>query len=299
MLNLRGTYTALVTPFRDEHLNDEALIKNIHFQIENGVNGILVLGTTGETPTLSEAEQERILMVAVREVNGRIPILVGTGCNCTRTSIEKSRKAQDLGADGALIVLPYYNKPTQEGILLHFEKIASNISLPIIIYNIPGRTGVNLEIATLQKIAEIPQVIGIKECSGNFSLLSEIIYHIVQKRNNFAVLSGDDISTLPMIALGAVGVVSVVSNLLPAPIVDLVEAALNEDFERAKEIHFELLPFFKGAFLETNPTAIKELMNLAGMDVGICRLPLAPLKAENKLLLLELSLSRSGAAQFS
>lgn len=280
--HLKGVITALITPFIDQKLNEKGLIQNIHFQIENGVNGILPLGTTGEAPTLTFEEHEQVIKIAVKEAKGKVPVWVGTGSYSTLQTIEKTKKAKDLGADVALIVTPYYNKPTQEGIYRHFEAISQQTNIPIVVYNIAGRTCSNVETATLKRIAELPNVVGVKESSGSISQASDVVGQLSNKSKAFSVLSGDDEFTLPMMALGATGVVSVVSNLVPAKVVALIEAALKGDFQLARQLHYELLPLFKGAFLETNPVPIKTAMNMCSLPAGSCRLPLYRMMPDNE-----------------
>lgn len=272
---MKGTITALITPFLNEELNEEGLRANIRYQIEQGVDGILALGTTGEAATLSEQERERVIEIAVEE--STIPVWVGTGSYSTQETIKKTKRAQESGADVALIVTPYYNKPSQEGIFRHFEAIAHSVEIPIVVYNIPGRCGINLETATLVRIAQLPNVVGVKEASGNVNQAGDVIHALP----SFKVFSGDDSLTLPLMALGAVGVVSVVSNLVPGPIVAQVNAALKGDFSEARRLHHELLPLYKGAFIESNPVPIKTAMTLSGMAAGPCRLPLYPLSPAN------------------
>ncbi len=280
-MNLNGVITALITPFSDGKLDEEGLVHNIRYQIRHGIDGLLVLGSTGEAPTLSAIEQHRIISLAVKEADGNIPIWVGTGSYCTRSTIEKTKIAQDLGADLAMIVTPYYNKPTQEGLFRHFEAIAASVQIPIMIYNIPGRCAANIETATLTKIAELPGIVGVKEASGNLNQVSDVIHAIALKKKNFTVLAGDDGLALPMIAVGAKGIVSVASNLIPHEILLLVRAALEERFNEAREIHHRLLPLFKALFLESNPIPIKAAMHLNNMPAGLCRLPLSPLLPDN------------------
>ncbi len=284
-MNIKGTVTALVTPFLHHKLDEEGFIHNIRHQIAQGINGIVPLGTTGESSTLSAEEQERVISIAVKEAKGKVPIWVGTGSYCTRQTIEKTQRAKDLGADVALIVTPYYNKPTQEGIFRHFEAIVASVDIPIVIYNIPGRSGTNIETSTLMRIAGLPNVAGVKEASGNISQAGDVLHIIVEKYPHFSVFSGDDALTLPMMALGAVGVVSVVSNLIPKPIIELVNAALQGQFDAARKIHYQLLPLYKAAFIETNPVPIKTAMQLCGMPSGECRLPLYKMAPENLHLL--------------
>lgn len=280
-MELKGTVTAMVTPFFDQEIDERGLVVNIRYQIEQGVNGILLLGTTGEGSTLSSDERMQVTTIAVREAKGIVPIWVATGTNCTKTTIENTKLAKNLGADVALIVTPYYNKPTQEGIYRHFEAIATNVEIPIVVYNIQGRCGVNIETDTLCRIAGLPHIAGVKETSGNVSQAGNVIGTIVGKYPDFLVFSGDDILTLPMMALGAHGVVSVASNLVPNQVALLVRAALDGDFVRAKVIHHQLLPFFKAIFMETNPIPIKTAMSLCGMPSGACRLPLVEMAPDN------------------
>jgi 4-hydroxy-tetrahydrodipicolinate synthase len=278
-MKINGTITALITPFINNEIDEEGLAENIRFQIANGVNGILPLGTTGESPTITPDEQNRIISIAVQNAQGKVPVWVGTGANCTLKTIENTKKAKDLGADIALIVTPYYNKPTQEGIFLHFEAITQNVPLPIVIYNHPGRCGTNIEPATLLRIAELPNIIGVKEASGNINQAGDIIHTIVTRFPDFKVFTGVDELTLPMMSLGAAGAISVVSNLVPAEMVALVKAALEGNYDLAKEIHYRLLPLFHAASLETNPIPIKTAMNLCGMPAGECRLPLCEMSS--------------------
>jgi 4-hydroxy-tetrahydrodipicolinate synthase len=287
-MRFKGAITALITPFIGQELDEEGLAENIRYQIAQGINGILPLGTTGEASTLSLEEQSRVIAIAVKEAKGKVPIWVGTGSYCTRQTIAKTKQAKELGADVALIVTPYYNKPTQEGIYRHFEAIATSVEMPFVVYNIPGRCGTNIDTATLMRIAELPNMIGVKESSGNINQAGDILHTIVKKHPHFLVFSGDDVFTLPMMALGAVGVISVVSNLVPAQIIALANAALQGRFDLAREIHYQLLPLFKAAFIETNPVPIKTAMHLCGMPSGDCRLPLYQMAPENLTLLRQL-----------
>lgn len=256
----------------------EALRENVRFQIENGVHGLVPLGTTGESPTIKEEERKLIIKTVVDEVNGKISVIVGTGTYSTEEAVRLSKEAQDLGADGLLVVAPYYNKPTQEGLYLHFKAISEAVDLPIIVYNIPGRTGVNVEVQTLVRLSQFDNIVAVKEASGNLAQVMDIIEALGDR---ITVLSGDDNLTLPIMALGGKGVISVISNLLPKPMVEFVEAALKGDFKKAKELHYHLLPLFKAAFIETNPIPIKTMMNLVGMKAGPCRLPLCNMQPHN------------------
>lgn len=285
---LKGTITALITPFLNGELDEEGLKENIKQQIHAGINGLLVLGTTGEDPTLSTQEQDKVISIAVKEAKRKVPIIVGTGQYCTKKTIEKSKKAQELGADAVLIVTPYYNKPSQEGIFKHFEAISQQISLPIYLYNIPGRSGINIELPTLQRIADLPNIAGIKDASGNVLQAAEALHAIRKKHPQFRVLCGDDVLTLPMMSLGAHGIISVVSNLIPHQIVALTKHALEGRFDLAQQVHYELLPLFKMALIEVNPAPIKAAMQMCGKAAGGCRLPLCDLLPENRAKLLNL-----------
>lgn len=281
-MRLQGVYTALITPFTpDGQLDEKGLKEHLRFQISHGIDGIVVLGTTGESPTLSQEEKTRIIEIARDETKNKTQLLVGTGSYSTAQTILATKQAEQLGADAALIVTPYYNKPTQEGLYRHFEAICQATVLPICIYNIQGRTGQNLQTETLQRLTSLPSIIGVKEASGNVSQMSDVIESIGRQQSHFSVLSGDDALTLPLIALGGHGVISVASNLIPGAVKSLVQAALNGDFIKAQEWHYKLLPLFKTAFIETNPIPIKAALNVYGMAAGSCRLPLCDLLPHN------------------
>jgi 4-hydroxy-tetrahydrodipicolinate synthase len=280
-----GTVTALVTPFRNGAIDKDGLVHLIEKQIAAHVTAILVLGTTGEAPTLTTDEQEHVITTTVKAVAGRVPVWVGTSSNCTRQAIENTQRARSLGADVALIAAPYYNKPTQEGLFRHFEEVATEVDIPIVVYNIPGRTGTNIEPATLMRIAALSNIIGVKEASGSVAQIADILRLAAQQYPNFAVWSGDDALTLPLMALGAVGVVSVISNLVPEQVVALVQAMLTGDLATARKLHYALDPLVKIAFIETNPAPIKAAMQLCGLPSGGCRLPLVDLTASNLSLL--------------
>lgn len=280
-MKLQGTVTALVTPMIDQQIDEEGLAHNIRYQIEQGIHGILLLGSTGESSTLTSEEHSRIISIGIKEAKGKVPILVGTESCSTQVAVEKTRRAKDMGADAALIVAPYFNKPTQEGIYRHFETIVKQVDLPVIVYNHPGRSAVNIQVATLIRLMELPGIIGIKEASENMAQMGDLLHAARDKKNDFSVFSGDDAYTYPMMAMGACGVISVASNLFPAKMVRLVNALLHKNFEEALKLHFELLPFFKAEFVETNPIPIKKAMELCGMPAGECRLPLTALHPEN------------------
>lgn len=296
-MKLKGTITALITPFIDHELDENGLKQNIVYQISQGINGLLVLGCTGEVSTLSSEEQERIISIAGQNTKGKVPLWVGTGTCSTTETIERTNLAKNLGADIALIIAPYANKPTQEGIYRHFKAISENVDLPIVIYNNPGRCCVNIETPTLLRIAELPNIIGVKESSGNIFQVADIIHTVIKKYPHFNILSGDDVSTLPMMALGATGVVSVASNLIPAQVVASVEAALHGNFDAARELHTQFYPIFKAVFLETNPMPIKAMMDFCGLPAGNCRLPLSQMSPEHlkqvEYLLIDMQLAEA------
>jgi 4-hydroxy-tetrahydrodipicolinate synthase len=282
MMQLKGLYTAIVTPFDTQgKVDKEGLRRNLRYQLKHKVDGIVVLGTTGEDPTLNSQEKQMVVEIALEEVKGRATVLVGTGSYSTELTIAATKKAKEMGADGALIITPYYNKPTQEGLYRHFAAICEAVSIPVCIYNHHGRTGQNLQTETLQRLMQFSSIIGVKEASGNIMQFNEVIESAWQHRPEFSIVSGDDALTFPLMALGGHGVISVASNLIPGPIQNLVQAALAGDFATARSWHYQLLPFFKATFIETNPIPIKTAMQLCGMAAGPCRLPLCDLTPAN------------------
>ena len=272
----RGVAPALVTPFTaDDEIDEDAFRGLIQRQIDGGVSGLVVLGTTGENPTITDEERRRLVDIAVETADGRVPVIIGTGTNNTDQSVAYSEAAAEAGADGVLVVGPYYNKPSQGGFVGHVEAIADATDTPIILYNVPGRTSFNIAPETaLQLGEEVPQVVGVKEASGDIDQISEILLH---RPDDFAVYSGDDAMTLPLLALGADGVVSVISNALPERISAMVDDGLDGDLAAAREQHFALLPAMKACFLETNPVPIKEVCGTLGWMESHVRLPLEPL----------------------
>jgi 4-hydroxy-tetrahydrodipicolinate synthase len=281
-MEFSGVYTALITPFINDGVDQEGLRENCRFQIDSGVAGLVALGTTGETPTLSNQEQELVVQITEEACSGRVPMIVGTGTNSTKTTVERTQWAQNMGADAALVVTPYYNRPTQEGIYLHFKAVCENSDLPIMVYNIPGRTGQNIALSTLTRIAELPNVYGVKEAAGSIQQMHEQIMGISSCRPGFSVLSGDDELTIPLMAAGGRGVISVVSNLVPDKMVALVKAMEQQNLTAARELFKELYPLMRGSSLETNPIPIKAAMELAGMAAGPCRLPMTQISATNR-----------------
>jgi 4-hydroxy-tetrahydrodipicolinate synthase len=275
-----GTGTALVTPFRhDSSLDERALHGLIQRQIEAGIDFLVPCGTTGESPTLTHEEHLRVVEVAVKLAKGKIPVLAGAGGYNTAEVIARARELADIGADGILSVTPYYNKPTQEGLYQHFRAIAEAVALPIILYSVQGRTGVNIEPATVKRLAEIENIAGIKEASGNISQMAAILNSVPE---DFIVLSGDDAITLPLMALGGRGVISVVSNEIPAEMAHLTRLALRGDFEGARAIHRRYHPLMEINFVESNPIPVKSALAEMELLEPVWRLPLVPPKAENR-----------------
>lgn len=275
-LIFRGTAPALVTPFTvDNTIDEEAFRQLIDYQIENGVDGVVVLGTTGENPTITPPERRQLVTGAVEHVDGRVPVIVGTGTNNTKQSIRLSEEAARLGADALLVVGPYYNKPSQEGFRAHVEAIAEAAGIPIILYNVPGRTSFNIEPQTVRQLAQsLPEVRGIKEASGDLTQVADILAH---RPDDFAVYAGDDEMAWPIIALGGEGVVSVVSNALPEAFSTMVRDALAGNVESARTRHFDLLPAMRACFYETNPVPIKTVCAALGLMEERVRRPLVPL----------------------
>jgi 4-hydroxy-tetrahydrodipicolinate synthase len=279
-----GTFTALVTPFRNGEVDVEALEGMVEFQIGHGVSGLVPCGTTGETPAMSEAEDRLVVETVVRVANGRAPIIAGTGSNSTDMAIKYTKMAQEEGADGSLQVAPYYNKPTQEGLYRHFAAIAESTELPLVLYNIPGRTGVTISAETMARLTEIPNIVGVKDSTLSMNIVADVIALCGE---DFDVLSGDDPMTLPLIALGGRGVISVASNVAPGAVSEMVRALLEGDWERGRELHYELLPLFRALFVETNPIPVKTAASLVGLCSDEMRLPLVPMEGENLRVLQE------------
>jgi 4-hydroxy-tetrahydrodipicolinate synthase len=272
-------FTALVTPFRDDAVDEAALRDLVERQVEAGVDGIVPCGSTGEAATLSYAEHRRVVEICVEAAGGRVQVLAGTGSNSTRESIELTRHARDAGADGALLISPYYNKPTQEGVVAHYAAVARESGLPLVAYNIPGRTASNILPETMARIAEIDLVVGVKEACGDIAQISRVVAGCPE---DFSVLAGDDALTLPVIAVGGRGVISTTSNLAPRQMMELVGAARAGDLERARSLHLRLLPLFDALFCETNPIPIKAALALLGLIGQEIRLPLTPLGAAKR-----------------
>lgn len=270
----KGSAVALVTPFKDGKIDFYALQKIIEFQIENGTKAILIIGTTGEASTMSLEEKENVIKFSKKIINRKVPLIVGTGSNCTQTAVKLSILAEELGADALLVVTPYYNKCTQNGLVAHYKAIASNVSVPIIAYNVPSRTGVNILPETVLKLAEIKNVAGIKEASGNMSQIMEILKNCPK---DFDVYCGDDSLTFPFLCLGGSGVISVTANILPETVQALCENCFNKNFKKALKLHNKLLEINNLLFCEPNPIPVKFAIKQIGFDCGSPRLPLQDL----------------------
>lgn len=285
-MEFQGAMTALVTPFKKGVFDEEAYRELIEWQIEQGIHGLVPCGTTGESATLSHEEHKAVIKACVEQVKGRIPVLAGAGSNNTREAVDLTRYAKEAKADGALLITPYYNKPTQEGLVAHFKAIAKDVSMPFIVYNVPGRTSVNLLPKTVARLAkEIPEVIGIKEATGDLKQVSEVIEFCGPR---FTVLSGDDFTVLPLLAIGGRGVISVVSNIVPDKMVNLCEAYAKKDLPTAKAVHYAMAPLNRAMFIETNPIPAKTALSLMGKIKLELRLPLVELMPENYKKLAEI-----------
>src|SRR6266404_3402817 len=275
----RGTYTALVTPFRDGEIDVPSLEALIESQIADAVSGVIAVGTTGESPTLSAAEREQVIRIAVEIGKGRCQVLAGTGSNSTAATIAATRAAEKMGVDGMLLVAPYYNKPSQEGLFRHFQAIAQSTKSPLMLYNIPGRCGVDIGPETVERLAVgCRNIVSIKEASGSVDRVSDLRARLPDA---FTILSGDDSLTLPFLAVGAVGVVSVASNLFPAEVCALVQAFRSGDVKTARDLHLKMLPIFKDLFIEPNPVPTKTALAWRGAMSAECRLPLCAMTEAN------------------
>jgi 4-hydroxy-tetrahydrodipicolinate synthase len=275
----KGAFVAIVTPFTDDGGIDEQGLRDlIEFQIASGTHGIVPCGTTGESATMSHEEHHRVVEITIEQVRGRVPVMAGAGSNSTAESIELTRHAREAGADGVLLITPYYNKPSQEGLYRHFKAINDAVDIPMIMYNVPGRTSVNMLPATVARCAELKNVAGIKEATGNLNQVSEVIRLCP---DGFAVMSGDDFTAMATVAIGGTGVISVVSNVAPAETARLMDLALAGDFAAAREIHYRLFPLMQAMFMDTNPVPAKAALAMMGRIANPApRLPLAPLGAE-------------------
>ena len=273
-----GSFVAIVTPHKaDGSFDEKKFRKLIEFQIENGTDGIVPCGCTGEAATMSHDEQKRLVKITVETVDKRVLVIAGTGSNYTDEAIDLTRFAKKVGADGTLSITPYYNKPTPEGQYLHYEKIAKEVDIPIVLYNVPSRTGVSMQPGTVARLSKIDNIVAIKEASGSLDQVSQILGLC-----DITVLSGDDSLTLPMMSIGAKGVISVAANIMPKEVATMVELALEGKYEEARKLHFKLLPIFKGLFIETNPIPVKTAMSLMNLIDANWRLPLCHMTGENE-----------------
>ncbi|PYM34189.1 MAG: 4-hydroxy-tetrahydrodipicolinate synthase [Candidatus Rokuibacteriota bacterium] len=276
----QGSFVAMVTPFRNGKVDEAKVRELVEFHTSHGTDGLIPCGTTGESPALSHDEHRRVVELVVEAAQGRIPVIAGTGSNSTAEAIDLTRHAERAGAAGALVVNPYYNKPTQEGLYRHFRAVAESVAIPILVYNIQSRTAVNVETATLERLVrDARNVVGVKEASGSLDQMSQVV---AACGPDFSVLSGDDNLTLPLLAIGGHGVISVIANIVPRETAEMVHAALDGDWKRARELHYKLFPLARAAFLETNPIPIKEAMAMASMIEPEFRLPMCRMGDANR-----------------
>ena len=284
-MTFAGSYVALITPFRDGEIDEPRLRELVDFQIKGGTNGLVPCGTTGEAATMSDEEVDRVISIVVDQAGGRVPVMAGTGSNDTRKTIKYTKHAKELGADAALIVTPYYNKPTPEGVYQHFKALADACDLPLVLYNIPGRTGSNVPPETIVRIAkEIPTVVGVKEASGSIDQASQIV---IGAGPSFDVLSGDDSLTLPIMSVGGKGVISVLANIAPRPVAEMTKAFLDGDPKRAQQIHAKVFNLCRALFVETNPIPVKTAAGILGLCSDELRLPMCAIGEANKRKLAE------------
>jgi 4-hydroxy-tetrahydrodipicolinate synthase len=275
----KGVITALVTPFRGDAVDEEALRRLVDEQIRAGIDGFVPVGTTGESPTVSVEEHIRIIKIVVEETRKRVPVIAGTGANSTREAIELTCEARAVGADGTLQVTPYYNRPTQDGLFRHFKAVADAAGLPIVVYNVPGRTGCDLLPETMARLCEVPLVVGIKEATGSAQRAAQIIARVGDR---MVVLSGDDATAFPLYALGAQGCISVVSNVAPADMAAMWDAAAAGDWKKARELHYRVFPLSEGLFIEANPIPVKAALAMMGKITDEIRAPLYPMAGANR-----------------
>ena len=279
-----GSLVAIVTPFRKGKVDERALADLIEWQIANGTNGIVPCGTTGESATLSHDEHNRVIELTVEVARRRVPVVAGTGSNSTDEAIALTKHAKQAGADGSLLITPYYNKPTQEGLYRHYRAVAEGVDLPLVLYNIPGRTGVNMLPTTIARLTALPTIVGVKEGSGSVQQASDIVQMCGDR---LTVLAGDDALTLPMMAVGGKGVITVTANIVPAEMAGLVKAFAEGKIEDARRIHFKLSPLFAALFFETNPIPVKEALSLMGKIDPELRLPLCPMAQDTREKLIQ------------
>ncbi|UCF31974.1 MAG: 4-hydroxy-tetrahydrodipicolinate synthase [bacterium] len=270
----QGAFTALVTPFSSGSIDEKSLRDHIEFQVKQGIHGVVPCGTTGEASTLSHDEHVEVVRITVDQVGGRVPVIAGSGSNSTAEALELTRRVKEVGADGSLMITPYYNKPTQEGLYQHFSLIAESVDIPIILYNVPGRTGVNMLAETVGRLSKIPNIVGLKDATGD---LVQASYTLQVVPDDFVILSGEDAMVYPLLTLGGKGVISVVSNVAPAEMAKMVSAYLSGNIEDAQKLHYRLLPLSGAMFVETNPIPVKGALSMMGRIKNELRLPLVPL----------------------
>lgn len=284
MVLFKGSGVAIITPFKNDKVNFEKLGELLEWHIKEGTDAIIICGTTGEASTMTDEERLNTIEFTVNMVNKRIPVIAGTGTNSTYHTIKLCKEAENAGVDGLLIVNPYYNKSTQKGLIVHYNTIADRINTPIIIYNVPGRTGLNIAPVTLAELSKHPNIKGVKEASGNISQVAEIARLCPE---DFAIYSGNDDMIVPLLSLGGVGVISVVANIVPKDTHEIVHSYLQKDTDKSRQLQLKMKPLIDALFIETNPIPIKKAMNLLGMDVGDLRLPLIEMSEENTKILLD------------
>jgi 4-hydroxy-tetrahydrodipicolinate synthase len=276
---LKGAFTAIVTPFKNGQLDEEAYRAMIERQIEGGIHGLVPCGTTGESPTLSHAEHKRVVEILIDQVKKRVPVIAGSGSNSTAESVELTKHAQAAGADYALMITPYYNKPTQEGLFQHYKTVTDATKIPIVVYNVPGRTSVNLLPETMARLAGIPNIVGLKDATGDLKQGSKTLELCGDK---ITVLSGDDFTTFPLLCVGGMGAISVVSNVVPGDMAGMCNAFFKGDLAEAKRLHYKMWPLTEAMFYETNPAPVKTAMKMLGLTTGEVRQPLCPMSAGNE-----------------
>ncbi|MGP8022756.1 MAG: 4-hydroxy-tetrahydrodipicolinate synthase [Methanobacterium sp.] len=282
-MKLEGTIVAMVTPFNDkDEVNETGIRENINYLIDRGVDGVLAAGTTGESATITHDEQRKMIDIMVDEVNGRVKCIAGAGSNSSKEALGLVKYAESAGADAALVITPYYNKPQPHGLYMHYRMLAESTNIPLIVYNVPSRTGTDIDVDTIAKVAELDNIIAIKEANPDLDKVSQIMKKLESVDSDFRVISGNDNLTLPMISLGAKGVISVLANVDPARMSKLVQSALDGNYTEAMRIHYELYDLMKVLFIESNPVPTKEALNLMNRPAGHVRMPLGSLKEENK-----------------
>ncbi|OGQ01925.1 MAG: 4-hydroxy-tetrahydrodipicolinate synthase [Deltaproteobacteria bacterium RBG_19FT_COMBO_58_16] len=279
----KGSITALVTPFKDGAIDEKAFRDLIEFQIESGSDGLVPCGTTGESATLTHEEHNRVIELTIEAASGRVPVIAGTGSNSTAETIQLTKHAEASGASAALLITPYYNKPSQQGLYEHYKKISEEVSIPLLLYNVPGRTSVNMAPETIARLSEINNIVGIKEATGDLKQVSEVIEYSTE---GFAVISGDDFTTVPMLAIGAVGVISVTANIVPAEMSEMVNGYLEGRTKEALALHYRLATLHRSMFIETNPVPVKTALAMMGRIEEEFRLPLVRMSEANRAVLL-------------